>query len=437
MNVTRRFIILVFAGSLLLVPAAILHNSLTVFIIYNLVCFALLIIDYSISDADSDISIERSGNERLSLFEREPISFEVYNKSSNRLYIELRDEVPDFHFRIENGLMNGFIEPHKKACFNYFVIPSKRGAFTFPNIYASYLSKLKLSKRMIKINLSGEFKVYPDLKNLRKYRLGICNNRLYKQGRRSLKMLGKGSSYESLREYVHGDEFRKINWKATARAGRPFINQYEPEKNQHVHILIDTGRAMSLTVKGWRKLDLVINTALILCDIVNQNGDKSALMLFNTKVNNMILPGKGPGHRNQILEALYHIEHTNDTSNYDEAFNYLKRKERHRSIVFLFTDFETVEEAGDLMRVLPVISRNNLVVLPLIRNENLHELSIMRVKNREDLFNKGVALELHEDRCDIINHLNRRGVFCLECPAEKLELSTINKYIQVKNQTYI
>jgi uncharacterized protein (DUF58 family) len=250
-------------------------------------------------------------------------------------------------------------------------------------------------------------------------------------------MLGRGTSFESLREYVAGDEYRKINWSATARSSKPIINQYEPEKNQHVYMFIDTGRPMSYSVRGYRKLDLAVNTALVLSDIVNQNGDQSALLLFNTEVNNMIAPGKGAAHRNRILEALYNIDYTNQTSNYDDAFYYFKRKERHRSIVFLFTDFETVEEAENMLKILPIISKNNLVAVILIKNERLEEIGSQKVRNQEEVFDKGVALELINERRKIISLLNKRGVFCIECEAEKVEITAINQYIQIKNKSYL
>jgi uncharacterized protein (DUF58 family) len=182
---------------------------------------------------------------------------------------------------------------------------------------------------------------------------------------------------------------------------------------------------------------LAVNTALVLSDIVNQNGDKSALLIFNTEVSNMLPPGKGAGHRNQMLQELYHIGYTNQTSNYDEAFYYFKRKERHRSIIFLFTDFETVEEAENMLKVLPVISKNNLVVIMLIRNESLEAIASQKIKTQQELFDKGVALELLEERKKIISLLNRRGIFCVECEAEKVEVSTINQYIQIKNKTFL
>jgi uncharacterized protein (DUF58 family) len=396
-----------------------------------------LIVDYYISPREEAIEIERIGEDSLSIFVREAMAFSVYNKSHFWLSLELKDEMPDLHFKTEEKLIKGKIAPHEKAVLQYYVVPQKRGAFSFDNVHVRYEGRLKLCVKMFKLKLNKEYKVYPNVKNLRKFRLTITNNRLLREGQRNQKMLGKGTAFESLREYVAGDEYRKINWKATARENKPIVNQYEPEKNQHIYIFIDSGRPMSYTVRGNKKLDLAINTALVLSDVVNQNGDKSALLTFNTEVNNLIAPGKGAGHRNKLLEALYHVEHTNQTSNYDEAFYYYKRNERHRSVIFLFTDFETIEEAESMLKVLPVISKNNLVVIVLIRNESLENIAEEQVRNTEDLFNKGVALELLEERKRIISLLNRRGVLCVESEAEKLEYTAVNRYIQIKNKTYL
>lgn len=437
MGITKRFLYLLCGGIVLLILALVINNSLTMFIIYNLICAILLIIDYFISVNESDISITPSGSDKLSIYEKEAIGVQFFNKSNYNLSLELVDEIPDFYFKTENNIMKGTALPREKKNFQYFIFPTKRGAFTFENIYVKCEGRLKLCTKIFKVSLKRDYKVYPNMKNLRKYKLNMCNNRSFKQGQKTLKTLGKGTSFESLREYVAGDEYRKINWKATARENKPILNQYEPEKDQHVHILIDTGRAMSYTVRGFRKLDLVVNTALILSDIVNQNGDKSGLMVFNTKVDNMIMPGKGAGHRGKIMDALYHIDNTNQTSNYDEAFYYLKKKERHRSIVFFFTDFNTLEETEGILKVLPIISKNNLVVIILIKNESIELISSLKIKSKEDLFNKGVALEIIDERRKIINLLNRKGILCIECSPEKLEYTVVNKYIQVKNRSYL
>lgn len=437
MGITKQFVYLLCGGILILILAVFLNNSFTVFIMYNLICAALLIIDYFISIDDSDIHTQRNGEYKLSIYENEAMGIQIYNKSNYKLHVEIVDEIPDFYFQTENKTMKGTVMPQEKKDFQYNIFPIKRGAFTFGNIHVKCTGRLRLCTKIFKIKLQQEYKVYPNMENLRSYKLNMCNNRSFKQGQKSLKTIGKGTSFESLREFVAGDEYKKINWKATARENKPIINQYEPEKNQHVYILIDTGRTMSYTVRGFRKLDLVVNTALVLSDIVNQNGDKSGLMVFNTKVDDMIMPGKGANHRGKIMDVLYNIDNTNQTSNYDEVFYYFKKKERHRSIIFFFSDFNTLEEAENILKVLPAISKNNLVVVILIKNESIEVISSLSIKCKDDLFNKGVAIEILDERRKIINLLNRKGILCIECEPEKLQFTVVNKYIQVKNRTYL
>lgn len=393
--------------------------------------------DYYISPDKNKVDIVRDGDENLSIYEKESISFSVHNKSIYPLKIEIQDEYPDFHFNTKQTLMAELVLPNEKKKLKYIVVPTKRGNFEFKKLYVRFEGRLGLCKKAYKIDLTRQYKVYPNMKNLRKYRLTLCNNRFLRQGQKNMKLMGKGTAFESLREYIRGDEYRKINWKATSRYNKPIVNQYEPEKNQHVYMMIDTGRVMNQTVRGYRKLDLVVNTALILSDIINQNGDKSGLLLFNTSVTDFVTPGKGSVHRNKIMDTLYAIDYSNEASNYEEVLFQFKKKERHRSIIFIFTDFETEDEAKDLMKCLPIIGKNHLVMIIMIKNEKIEKMADILVKDAEGIFAKGVAIDMLLDRTYTISMLNKKGIFCKELEPEKFETSVINRYIHVKNKTYM
>lgn len=436
LTVTKRFIWMIGAGIVVTFISYFFSISLLVFIIYNILCFTLLTIDYFTTPSSDVFEIERVGEEKLSLYAMEKIKFRVYNKSDKEMYIEIVDEAPELYFEVQEKSIKGSVLPHSKEIFEYEAIPRKRGAFSIGSVHVRYEGNLKLCKKQFILALKKEYKVYPNLKDLKKYRLAAYNSMVNQSGQKVMKMLGNGTEFESLREYVSGDEYRKINWQATARENKPIVNQYEPEKNQHVYTFIDTGRPMSYSVKGYKKLDLAINTSLLLSDIVNQNGDQSGLMVFNTEVNNFVMPGKGNIHRNNLMEALYHIEHTNETSNYDEAFYYFKTKERRRSLICIFTDFDTLEEAEDMMKVLPVLSRNNIVMIILINDEKLQEIASISVEKEDDSYKKGVALEMLRERKKMINILNAKGIMCIQCSPEKISIEVINKYLHIKNRMF-
>lgn len=409
-------------------------SPLKSFILVNMGLFLLLLSDYFISKNEMNIEIVRTGSEKLSVGEEERIYFDIYNKGSYRTNVEIIDEVPDYHFKVVEPTMQLGIASNEKVSISYLVIPKKRGAFKFGSVYIKVKGKLGFYYQYGKIPLEREYKVYPNLQALKKYRMTMYRHLLEREGRKVVKMREQGTSFESLKEYVVGDDYRKINWKASARADKPIVNQYEPEKNQRIYAFIDSGRPMSYNIRGECKLDKAINTALILSDMVTRNGDLSGMMSFNTKIEGLIMPGKGSGHRDKFMEALYHMDSTNLTSNYEDAFLHFKGKERHKSIIFMFTDFDTYEEADLLAKAANVIERVHILVVILIKNKDIEDMTLQRAETEEAIFNKAVAIDLLEERRKAIRRLNRKNIMCIETEPEKIELTVINKYIQIKNK---
>jgi uncharacterized protein (DUF58 family) len=284
------------------------------------------------------------------------------------------------------------------------------------------------------LNAPREYKVYPNVKDLKKYRIMAIKNKHLSDGNKTFKRLGDGREFESLRDYVIGDDYRRINWKATARENKPIINQYEPEKNQHIYALVDTGRSMSYSIRGQRKLDMAINTALVLTDIANQNGDLSGVMTFNVEVENFLSPGKGIGHRNQIMETLYHIEATNESSNFEEAFIRFKTKEKRRSMIVLFTDFEIVYEAKEMLKSISILSKTHIVMIFLIKDDKYEKVINSKPKTEKERIRVAVAHEMIGNRKRLIKVLNSMGIMCHECESEKLSTKVINSYLELKNR---
>lgn len=434
MNITKKFIWLVLGSVPLLGIISLLTNGIMGLIFVNVILAALLLGDYFISHGTMKVVITRLGDEKLSVGQKEKISFCVKNESATRQELELVDEIPDYHFDTSGALMKLALRPNEEQIISYEVIANKRGAFQFGKVHAKLKSRLGLYCQYVKLPLEKEYKVYPNLQGVKKYGLAGFRHLIENAGRNNVKFKTNGTSFESLREYVPGDEYRKINWKASARANKLITNEYELEKNQRVYMLIESGRPMSYTLRGKCKLDLAMNTVLMLSDLVNSNGDLSGLLSFNTKIDSFIAAGKGANHRNQFMEALYHIQSTKLTSNYEDAFLHFKKEEKRKSILFLFTDFDTLEEAEIIAKAARVIDRQHILVVVLMMNEKLEKLAQISPTNEEEIYNKAVALELLEERKKAIHRLNHRNVMCVETALEQLELTVINKYIEAKNR---
>lgn len=433
---TSKFIKILSAGMIPLIILGFINNqfALVFFLLYNLILIGLLSTDRILTPKESVLIIERISDDKLYFKDMNKIEFKVKNIYEKPLKIEIKDDFPSLHFNIHSSELFKTVQPGQEELFSYELIPSKRGSYVFQNIYLRYHGILGLCKKYAVIERPFEYKVYPNLKNISRYRLIVQKNRLLTAGNRKVSLRGMGTEFESLKEYVEGDDYRKINWMATARENKLIVNQYEAEKNQPVYILIDTGRSMSYSIRGYKKLDFSINAAIILSDIVNQKGDNSGLMIFNTEVSKIIPPGKGDSHRNEIMEALYHIEDTKLSSDYQGAFLELANRQKRRSIVFIFTDFETGEESKELIAAIPILSKRHVPVIITIENESLKAITLSDGNSLKDTYNKAMAEELLLNRKNIIRSLNQSGILCIESPAEDFAINTVNQYLLLKQR---
>jgi len=329
--------------------------------------------------------------------------------------------------------MKSAVKTDTEAVLRYIVRPTKRGAFLFPKVYGYVISGLGLCRLYFERDLPREYKVYPNLRDLSRYRLITQNKRLLPQGGRVIRLRGIGTEFESLREYVDGDDYRRINWMATARDNKIIVNQYQIEKNQPIFTLIDAGRPMSYSVKGYKKLDYAINAALILSDIINQQGDNSGLMVFDTAVHACILPGKGDVHRNRLMEALYHIQDTKSTSDYEGAFIELLNRQKRQGLAFLFTDFESPEQALELAANIQALKKRLTPFIILMENDSLNRMAAEETDlSKPAVYQRAAAIEFLEKRKSMINNLNARGIACIESPAEEFALTAVNAYLKAR-----
>jgi uncharacterized protein (DUF58 family) len=277
------------------------------------------------------------------------------------------------------------------------------------------------------LDCPAEYKVYPNMKDLSRFRLLTRKHRLLPRGEKTVRLFGAGTEFESLRAYVEGDDYRKINWPVTARERRLIVNCYQLEKNQPVMILLDAGRPMSYSVKGYQKLDYAINAALVLSDIVNQNGDQSGLLVFDTQVRTFIKPGKGAAHRSELMEALYHIGGARVTSDYGGALRNLCERQKRRGLAFIFTDFETLEEGEELTAHIALLKRRHFPIVVFMKNEGLLTLAETGEPHVRE-----VARGFVEEKRQLRRLLNAAGVPNIETPAENFSLAAVNQYLSMR-----
>ncbi len=433
MGLGKNFILTECIGvALLLVLGVLLGGaSVWVFIVYQAAVLALFIADVIVSPRARHFTVTRLHEQKLYFKTDNDIVISVQNRFSQPMRITVKDSpIPQFEPKKLTDTQT--VGANETADFTLSVLPLKRGAFVSELVFLRFTGVLGFCRRDIKVKAKSDLLVYPNLRDLSKYRLIIQKDRLLNFQNRVVRMKAAGQEFESLREYVPGDDTRHINWNATARYHDVIVNNYQPERNQPVMVLVDAGRGMTYSVRGFSKLDYAINAALILADIVNQSGDLSGLLVYNESVRSTISPGKGASHRNNLMEALYRTHGSNATSDYEAAFLELNRVQKRRSLVFIFTDFESMEEAEDLLRQLPLISRRHLPIIIFTKTENAQKIIDSPDRTTGAAFAKAAALNYLSERAELIRRLGRSGVKCVETEAEQFAITAVNKYLQYK-----
>ncbi|TYQ18310.1 UNVERIFIED_CONTAM: uncharacterized protein (DUF58 family) [Acetivibrio alkalicellulosi] len=436
MHFSRLFSLLILAGVVPIFIGAITGLHFYIFIIYNVFLITLLIIDHVITPKKKDFEVERICDEKLSMGAENEISINIRNNSNYKIDIEALDEIPQY-IEFEKKVVKIKVHPHYDAEGKYIVIPQKRGEFLFGSIHIRYNGVLKLCSKKYKYDAIKKYKVYPNLKDLTKYGLAAIKKSQLMQGIKKIKSYGLGTEFESLREYNTGDDYRKINWLATARANKFIINTYEPEKNQQIMIMLDSSRVMNSEIKYIKKLDYSINAAFLLADVAIKKGDNVGVLVFDSSVKRYVKPGKGMGQFQLLAENLYNVEENFVSADYNGALRYLNQNQKRRSLLCIFTELFNTSEAFELSSALKNIAKHHIPIVITIKDMRLYEWEQSEVKTTNDIFLKAAAIKMVKEREQIMKVFHDSGIGVIDVPPDKLSIEVVNKYLQMKSMMQI
>lgn len=430
---TTRLLFLSLAAGVLIASISLIPEMVYLAIVYIIAIIVLVVVDYLLTVRPTDIEAERINDAKLSIGAMNPITILVANRGNRTIQFQVRDEYP-YQFTSNTPYLVGRVEPYAiyEAC--YRVLPLQRGVYHFGNINMRYLSNLKMFVRQVRYSAESEVRVYPNVLEVRKYDLLARKGLLRELGLRRSHLFGTGNEFERLREYTTDDEFRRINWKATARRGQPIAAEYETERSQHVMSMIDTGRLMHTQIESLTKLDHVINTVLLLSYVVALEGDHVGLMTFADDTRTYISPKRGKGQFHRLLEALYDVQAEHVEPNYEQAISYLGIKQKRRSLVVIFTDLVTLEAAKSLIISASQLSRRHLVLCVTISDPNTTRFIARSVVDSNSIYQRAVAETLLDERQVILDTLNRNGILTVDVPADKLTINVINTYLELKER---
>lgn len=409
--------------------------------IYLILVGGVVISDMLLSPDPKDIEVERLCEKRLSLGVANLVTILITNASARVLRFELRDEYP-VEIPVDTDRLSGVAEPFGVCEVRYHLRPQRRGDYHFGDIVMRYDGVLGCHRRQVRFAAARTVQVCPNLLAARKYDLLIRRGQLRTIGLRSIRQLGKGGEFEHLREYTPDDEYRRINWKATARRGKPIVAEIEAERSQQIICVIDAGRLMATPVAdplqpddpGLTRLDYVVNTALMLSYVVIGKGDQAGMLTFAGTVENFIPPRKGKAQFQRLLEALYNVQAQLVEADIAAALAYLDQRQSRRALIVIFTDITNPAAVQPLIGLLQRLARHHLPLCVTISDPNIVNVAGRPVTDSHGLFRRLVAEQLANERRALLDQIQRSGALTLDVPATSLTVAVVNTYLRLKEE---
>ncbi|MGC8950047.1 DUF58 domain-containing protein [Chloroflexus sp.] len=403
-------------------------------LIYLILVGGVVVSDILLSPDPKDIEVERLCEKRLSLGTANLVTILITNVSARVLRFDLRDEYP-VAIPVDTDRLSGVVEPFGLCEVRYHLHPQRRGDYQFGDIVMRYDGVLGCHRRQVRFAAARTVPVYPNLLAARKYDRLIRRGQLCTIGLRSIRQLGKGGEFEHLREYTPDDEYRRINWKATARRGKPIVAEIEAERSQQIICVIDAGRLMATPVAdpiqpddpGLTRLDYVVSTALMLSYVVIGKGEQAGMLTFAGTVENFIPPRKGKVQFQRLLEALYNVQVQPVEADIAAALAYLDQRQSRRALIVIFTE-------QPLIGLLQRLARHHLPLCVTISDPHIVNVAGRPVTDSHGLFRCLVAEQLTNERRALLDQIQRSGALTLDVPTTSLTVAMVNTYLRLKEE---
>lgn len=374
--------------------------------------------------------------DRLGNGDDNTINIRIRNRMFFRVRMEIIDELPE-QFQERNFKLTQRFMPNEELEVKYSIRPHERGVYQFGRILLYVSSGLGLVTRRFIIEAECEVAVYPSFNQLNKYQLMGDNALMQQGGKRPLRKIGQSMEFEQIKDYITGDDIRNINWKATARRGSLMVNHFTDERSQQVYCLIDKGRLMKMPFNGLTLLDYAINSSLVLSNVCLQNHDKIGLITFADKIGTIIPADTRPIQRENILQVLYRQQTAFLESDFEMLYMQIRNKIKHRSLLVLYTNFESLNGLRRQLEYLRLIAKYHLLLVVFFENTELRKLTGMEALTVEDVYTKTIAEKFVFEKKMIVRELMKHGILSILTAPSELSLATVNKYLELKKKQAI
>ena len=401
---------------------------------YDAALLVVAIIDARRSRLPSGIHIAREFKGKFAVGAETEVQISIRNATRKPIWLIVKDEYPPQMklSRLREARIR--IEAQTTAALSYGLTPPKRGRFEFGHTVVRFHSSLRLVWCEARIGDSTIVKVYPNMRRARDAELKALGARSLVAAHRKTSWRGEGRDFESLREYVRGDELRHISWSATARRGKLTTRQYQIERDQTILIALDAGRLMTARIDQETKFDSAVHAALALMSAAARGGDNAGLMVFGRRTKSYIPPGRGREHMDSVLEALYPLEPEMIEPSYTRALEFVAANSKRRSLVVLITDLVDEEGSKELLTSLRLLRPRHVPLVVTIADRDLKAVVREAPNSTEELFTQSVAEEIMHLREAALRLVESQGGLALDVTAAALAPALLEKYLQVKER---
>lgn len=398
----------------------------------TLALLALFLVDiYLLYATGKRIEAERKLPQKLSNSDLNQIAIRFTSQYSFKTYISLIDELP-IQFQKRDFEYSTSLFKNESKDFEYSVRPVDRGEYVFGNLIVFASSALRIIKRKYVFQNDQMVPVYPSIIQMQQYDFLAISNKLTQFGLKKIRRIGHTQEFEQIKEYVQGDDFRTINWKATAKNVDLMVNQYQDEKSQPIYSIIDTGRVMKMPFNGLKLVDYAINSTLAFSNVALKKNDKTGMVAFSKNIETYVPAVQKLTHLNTILEKLYNINTAFTDSDFGMLYAHIKRKINQRSLLLLYTNFEHISAMRRQLPFLLAIAKKHVLVVVFFENTELEELITTDAEDLQTIYHKTIAEKFSLEKRLMQKELRQYGIQTILTKPENLTINTINKYLEIK-----
>jgi uncharacterized protein (DUF58 family) len=362
------------------------------------------------------------------------VRIHIHNASNRSVSLLLKDEYPPQMALSGLREARADVDAQSTATLIYGVKPPKRGRFEFGQTALRFRSRFRLIWCQMNVTEPATVKVYPNMRRAREAELKALGARSVVSSHRRTSWRGEGREFESLRDYVRGDELRHISWSATARRGKLTTRQYQIERDQTVLIALDAGRLMTARIENETKLDSAVHATLALLSAANRAGDNAGLVVFGRGIKSYLPPGRGRDHLEAALEALYAVEPEMIEPSYPHAFEFISANSKRRSLVVLLTDLVDEEGSKELLSSLHLLRPRHLPLVVTIADRDLKAVVQQTPSSVKELFTQSVSEEIIHHREAALRMVESIGGLALDVTAAALAPALLETYLRVKER---